>query len=233
MQQATRLPETIQLPGEGPLADQLFHYLRRAIVQGSVPAGARMREVDIAARAKVSRTPVVQALRRLEAAGLLRETRNGLQVRDLSADELSEACEVRDDLEALASQKAAFTRTELDLSLLEELCRRFEAGIGGEVAAMVELNHRFHEAVWDAARNSYLRDNLQQTRDLIERLDSTTLADERRQCEALEEHRAILGAIADRDPDRARALTLAHFHAATAIRVLSRREQTRRDLQDT
>ncbi|MFJ6686765.1 GntR family transcriptional regulator [Streptomyces werraensis] len=235
MQNATAmgsLPETINLPGNEPRADELYQYLRKAIVRGDLPSGTRIKEEDLARRAKVSRTPVIRALRRLEATGLLRESHKGLHVSDLSADELADVCEVRDGLEALAARKAAATRTELDLAVLEELTHRFEAALEGDVSEIVDLNHRFHDGVWEAARNTYLRDNLQQTRDLIERLDSTTLSSSVRQHEALEEHRAILAAIAARDADQAYELTMRHFKAATALRVLSRREQARRHLGD-
>ncbi|MEV0381591.1 GntR family transcriptional regulator [Nonomuraea sp. NPDC050643] len=217
----------ITLPGTRPIADELYEYLRHAITRGELPAGVRVVEGDIAARANVSRTPAGQALRRLQSDGLLRASQHGLLVNELSADELSETCTVRDSLEALAARLAASTRTDLDLALMEELTERFEAAMGGDVAEIVELNHAFHDAVWDAARNSFLRRSLQQTRSLIERLNSTTLSSEARQKQALAEHREILAAIAARDADTAERVTLQHFHKATAIRILSKRVQTR------
>ncbi|MCG5215199.1 GntR family transcriptional regulator [Streptosporangium sp. KLBMP 9127] len=218
----------ITLPGKKPIADELYEYLRNAIVHGKLPAGMRVVEGDIAARANVSRTPVGQALRHLQSDALLRASRHGLLVNELSADELSEACTVRDSLEALAARLAASARTDLDIALLEELTEQFEAAIGGDVSEIVELNHAFHDAVWDAARNSFLRRNLMQTRSLIERLNSTTLSAEARQRQALGEHRAILAAIIARDADVAEAVTLEHFHKATAMRILSKRAQARR-----
>lgn len=236
----------ITLPGRGSLADELFAYLRDAIVRGELAPGARVVEGEIAARARVSRTPVGQALRRLQSADLLRASRHGLVVNELSADELAEACVVRDALEALAARLAAATRTDLDLALLEELTERFARAVGeartgaaegaevaeaaevAEVAEIVALNHAFHEAVWDAARNTFLRRQLHQTRCLIERLDSTTLATGERQRQALAEHRSILAAIRERDADRAESTTLEHFRRATAIRLLSKRAATRR-----
>jgi DNA-binding GntR family transcriptional regulator len=220
------LPD-IRLENKGSIADELFDYMRDAIVRGGMNAGERVVEADIAARANVSRTPVGQALRRLEAAGLLRATRRGLVVNELSPDELVEACTVRDSLEALAARLAAATRTDLDVALLEELNDQFAEALGGDVVRMVALNHEFHDVVWDAARNSYLKRNLLETRCLIERLNSTTFRSEVRQREALAEHRAIVDAIRDRDADRAEAVTLAHFRKATAARVLSVRARTR------
>ncbi|MEU7987679.1 GntR family transcriptional regulator [Streptosporangium canum] len=217
----------ITLPGNRPIADELYDYLRHAIIRGELAEGIRVVEGDIATRANVSRTPAGQALRRLQSDGLLRASQHGLLVNELSADELSETCTVRDSLEALAARLAASTRTDLDVALLEELTERFEAAIGGDVSEIVELNHAFHDAVWDAARNSALRRFLLQTRSLIERLNSTTLSSEARQRQALDEHRAILAAIAARDADTAESVALQHFHKATAIRILSKRVRTR------
>lgn len=217
----------ITLPGLKSIADELFDHLRDAIVRNQIPAGTRVVEEIIAARANVSRTPVGQALRRLQATGLLRASQHGLVVSELSADELSEACTVRDSLEALAARLAASTRTDLDVALLEEVTGRFEAAIGGDVQEVVALNHAFHEIVWDAARNTFLKKNLEVTRSLIERLNSTTLASEARQRDALGEHQAIVDAIVARDADRAESATLEHFHKASAMRVLSKRAEGR------
>ncbi|HUR04894.1 MAG TPA: GntR family transcriptional regulator [Nonomuraea sp.] len=217
----------IALPGNRPIADELYEYLRQAIIRGELPAGMRVVEGDIATRANVSRTPAGQALRRLQSDGLLQASQHGLLVNELSVDELSETCTVRDALEALAARLAASTRTDLDVALLQELTERFEAAIGGDVSEVVELNHAFHDAVWDAARNSALKRFLQQTRSLIERLNSTTLNSEARQKQALDEHRAILEAITARDADTAERVTLQHFHKATAIRILSKRVKPR------
>ncbi|WP_051342979.1 GntR family transcriptional regulator [Pseudonocardia spinosispora] len=225
---ASTEPEpAIALPGIRSIAEELFDHLRDAIVRNEIPAGTRVVEEIVATRANVSRTPVGQALRRLQATGLLRASQHGLVVNELSADELSETCTVRDTLEALAARLAAASRTDLDVALLEEATSRFEAAIGGEVSEIVELNHMFHEIVWEAARNTYLKQNLELTRSLIERLNSTTLASEERQREALREHRAIVDAIIARDADLAESTTREHFRKATAIRVLSKRAEGR------
>jgi DNA-binding GntR family transcriptional regulator len=219
--------EPITLPRVRPIADELYEHLRSAIVRNEIPADTRVVEDVIAERANVSRTPVGQALRRLESAGLLRATRRGLVVNELSADELSDACTVRDSLEALAARLAAATHTDLDVALMEELTKQFEAAIGGDVRQIVDLNHQFHDVVWDAARNSFLKRNLENTRWLIERLNSTTLGSETRQREALSEHQAIIAAIAARDADAAEAASQKHFRKASAMRILSRRAEAR------
>ena len=215
--------DQIELPGKKPIADELYEYLRLAIMRGEFAAGERVVEEIVAARAGVSRTPAGQALRRLQSVDLLRASPQGLVVNELSIDELAEACTVRDALEALAAQLAASSRSELDLGLLDELNRQFESAIGGDIEYVLELNHAFHDAVWDAARNNFLKRNLLHTRSIIERLDSTTLRTVDRQREALAEHQAIAAAIASRDPDAAHAAAFDHFRKATSIRIISQR----------
>jgi DNA-binding GntR family transcriptional regulator len=218
----------VQLPNEKALAEELFEAVRDEIVSGRLRAGTRLTDRDIATWAGVSRTPTaVKALALLQGSGLLRESPSGgLVINALSTDDLSNACVVRDELEALAARIAASTRTDLDIAMLRELTQRFEAAIGGPVADIVELNHAFHNAVWKASRNDHLQRTLRHTRYLIERLDSTTLSSEARQRQALQEHRAILDAITARDSDMAQHVTRDHFNKATAIRVL---DQAHRD----
>jgi DNA-binding GntR family transcriptional regulator len=215
----------IVLPGVKPLAEELYDYLRDAIVCSEIPSGTRVVEDVIATRAKVSRTPVGRALRRLHETGLLRETRNGLVVNELSADELAETCTVRDTLEALAARLAAATRTDLDVAMMEEVLRRCAATDAGNVQELVQLNYTFHSLVWDAARNSYLKKMLSATRPLIERLDSTTIEAEASQRDVLTEHRALLEAIVARDANAAEKQTLEHFRRLSAQRVLAKRTQ--------
>jgi DNA-binding GntR family transcriptional regulator len=219
---------TIRLPGARPLADELYDHLREAIVRGELAPNERVIEEVVATRAQVSRTPVREALHRLEVDGLLRTSARGTTVVEFSAEELAEACGVRDALEALAARLAATARSDLDLTMLDELTGELEAAIGGDVAQILDLNHEFHDVVWDAARNGFLKRQLALVRALIERRDSTTLATEERQREALSEHRAILSALAAGDADAAEAATLNHFHRASARRILARRAAARR-----
>ncbi|MBS1861800.1 MAG: GntR family transcriptional regulator [Actinobacteria bacterium] len=209
--------------GSNSIGDELYEQLRAAIISGQIPPNARIVETDISEQYQVSRTPVRQALQRLKQAGLLRESARALVVSEFSTEELKDFCAVRDNLESLAAQLAASSRTEVDLMLLEEIQGLFEKSIGGEIAEVVRLNHEFHNAVWEASRNRFLKDQLIHIRGLIERIDTTTLDTEERQRQALGEHRAIYDALVARDEEQARLAALKHFNHATAKRLLSRR----------
>lgn len=209
-----------------PAGDDLYDKLRTAIINGQMPPSSRIVEEEISHRYSVSRTPVRQALHRLRLDGLIRESFRALVVSEFTAEELASFCVVRDDLEALAARLAAGGRTDLDLLAMDEVLQRFVAEIGGELAGIVQLNHDFHNIVWDGARNAFLHRQLGLVRDLIERFDSTTLATEERQRQALGEHRAIFEALQARDEDAAYAATHDHFRRATALRLLSKRAGT-------
>jgi DNA-binding GntR family transcriptional regulator len=210
------------------MADELYDHLRDQITRGQLAPNERIVEEVIASRAHVSRTPVREALHRLEVDGLIRVTPGGTRVSEFSADELADACNVRDALEALAARLAASNRTEMDLAMLEEVTAGFERAIGGDVSDVIDLNHEFHDIVWEASRNAYLKRQLGLVRALIERRDSTTLVTESRQHEVLAEHRAILAALAASDADAAETAALVHFHRASARRVLTKRAAARR-----
>lgn len=218
---------TIKLQGERPIADELHDKLRDAIIRGELAPNARVTEEVVALRANVSRTPVREALHRLEVDGLIRTSARGATVVEFTAEELAETCAVRDHLEGLAARLGAAQHTDLDLVMLDELTAEFEAAFGGDVARIIDLNHEFHEIVWGAARNAFLRTQLARVRALIERRDSTTLGTDERQREALAEHRAIVEAFRAGDPDAAEAAAREHFHRASARRVLTRRAAQR------
>jgi DNA-binding GntR family transcriptional regulator len=215
--------------GSVSMGDELYEELRAAIISGQIPPNSRIVETEISQRYDVSRTPVRQALQRLKQAGLLRESARALVVSEFSTEELKEFCAVRDELESLAAQLAASGRTELDLVLMEEIQNLYEKAIGSDPAEVLRLNHEFHNAVWEAARNRFLEEQLTHVRGLIERMDTTTLDTEERQRQALEEHRAIYDALVARDAEQARLAALLHFNRATARRVLARRASNNSD----
>jgi DNA-binding GntR family transcriptional regulator len=217
----------IKLPGERSRADELYEWLYGAILSGELRPSERLVETTIAELASVSRTPVREALHRLEVDGLVNQGSNGLEVNGFSLDELSDLCAVRETLEGMAGELAAAARSSLELETLRRITAE-ETEMVGEaqddriVARRVELNHLFHETIWRASRNHYLAGELQTLRGLIERRQDSTLREPERHGEAVAEHIAILHAIEARDADEAGALSRAHFRHAMAIRLLGR-----------
>src|SRR6266567_63643 len=103
----------IVLPGKRSKAEELYEFLHNAILECQIEPNERIIEEQIAALASVSRTPVREAIRRLEADNLVQDTGQGLVIVAVTPDELAEFCAVREVLEGLASRLAALARSEI------------------------------------------------------------------------------------------------------------------------
>src|SRR3954468_1534576 len=136
--------------------------IREAILDGELAAGARLKEDELAARLEVSRTPVREALRRLEVEGLVvHEAKRGAAVRSYSAEELDDMYRLRALLEGYAARRAAERMTPEVLEQLRASCRRFERLAGRRGASIRDLareNMIFHECVLLAAGDERLAD---------------------------------------------------------------------------
>ena len=210
----------MHLPTKVSRSGVLYNLLREAILNGELGPGERLVEDAIAREAKVSRTPVREALHRLESDGLVQPSSQGVVVTAHSEDELYDLCIARLGIEGLVARLAAGARTELDVAnfdhIIEETRR---ATTLADVPRLVELNHAFHEAVWRAGRNRYLANELRLLRSLIERLQPTTLRVRSRQLEAYRQHLDLADAVRHGDASGAEAIARRHFETAMAIRL--------------
>jgi DNA-binding GntR family transcriptional regulator len=214
--------EPTTLPGTRSRAQELYNWLRAAILAGELRPHERLVETTIADLASVSRTPVREALHRLEVDGLVGEGEGGgLEVIGFSLDELADLCAVRETLEGMATELAAVSRSELELATLRSIVATEEDLVGdeGAVEHLIELNHSFHETLWRSARNRYLADELKHLRSLIERLQESTLRSRERLEQAISEHKAIVDALEQRDANAAGMLARLHFRNAMATRL--------------
>jgi DNA-binding GntR family transcriptional regulator len=216
---------SIHLPGRQSRARELHAALREAILDGTLHAGDRLVEEQIAELASVSRTPVREAIRRLEAEGLIEDSGSGAVAVTLGADALAEICEVREALEGLACRLAARGGTEMTILTLEDLIARWAACVesNASVEEFVRLNNAFHETIWQASGNSYLTEQLKVLRARIELSGHTTLRDPERLAEATAEHAELFGAIRDHNPEQAAELAGRHFRKAMALRLAASR----------
>jgi DNA-binding GntR family transcriptional regulator len=193
--------------------------LLEAIDSGAYPPGTRLIETELAARFGVSRTPVRQALSRLEAQGIAaRDARGGLVVATLDYDQLGELYEVREMAEALAARLAARHASPTEIGLLDDLVAadRLRAD---DVAALAHSNKVFHQQLHRASHNRYLVQTLGAMRRSLSLLSGTTLGSPGRGAESVEEHAAIVAAIAARDEDGAEAAARRHITNALRARL--------------
>lgn len=211
-----------------PDRDAIFAALRQEIIDGSLPPGSALREVALAERFGVSRTPVRDVLARLEHAGLAARVARGLEVAALDPQAVVQVYDMRILLEVEASGQAAQERSVRDVLRLQALLERDLALDDPEDAVRVQSNLEFHRAVWCAAHNPVLEDLLDRLSDHLVHAPRSTLSVGTRWEEALAEHRRLVTAIEARDAEAARSTAREHFETARAIRMELLREMVAR-----
>jgi DNA-binding GntR family transcriptional regulator len=199
-------------------ADYVYETLRDAISDGRIGVGERIREEEIARNLGVSRTPVREALHRLQQRGLLAfGAGRGLTVAALSQHQVLQLYAMREILEGSAARFAALHATAPEIGLLWRLQKElFNAE--HEATALVALNRRLHQAIYEAAHNEYLLQTLSVLHDSFALLNSTTFRVPSRRPESDEEHRQIVEAIEQRNADRAESVAREHIRQAQRTR---------------
>jgi DNA-binding GntR family transcriptional regulator len=198
----------------GSRADFVFESLRDAIWDGRIARGVRIREEEIAHVLGVSRTPVREALQRLQQRGLLMiGAGRGLVVAELTHHQVLELYGIREILEGSAARFAAQHATEAEVAIITRLQRDLRH-VKTDPLAIVRLNRQFHQAIYHAAHNQYL---VQALESLNDSLALTTFRMPKRR-ESDEEHRKIVLAIEKRDPDEAERAARAHIRNAQITR---------------
>ena len=200
-------------------ADQVYEKVLQAIRSGRYQPGERIREVELAGWLEVSRTPVREALRRLESDGLLTfESWRGVVVSDLNRQQVSELYAMREVLEGAAARMAARHIDDAEIELLDLLLEQSEAAVD-DPQRLAKLNRKLHQTIYVAAHNQYLLQTLKQQENAIALLRGTTFASPGRADTAANEHRAIVEAICDRDADAAEAAARVHIANAQRARL--------------
>ncbi len=199
-------------------SESAYVRIREAIREGGLAPGERLTEVDLAARFGVSRTPVRQAIARLEAEGLLtHEARRGLTVTRPDHQQVVELYVMREVLEGAAARLAAQHASETEIAAMAEIVEGEPAAFG-DGAALATVNQRLHGLLYLAAHNRYLLRSLEQLGATMSLLP-TLLTRGGRAEQAHAEHRAMLKAIVKRDGDAAEAAARKHARAAQKHRL--------------
>ncbi len=202
-----------------------YRKLKNAIQSGTLAPGTRIREMEIAERFAISRTPVRDAIRRLEADGMISFVpRQGAVVSRLDHQETMELYDLREVLEGTAAGFAARHASAAEIAELEELVAS-EEPIHDDPEQLAELNRIFHSVLYRAAHNRYLERALLNLRDSMALLGGTSLRVAGRYETAHEEHDTIVRAIARRDAETAETAARAHIRNAQRARLKLMREQ--------
>jgi len=202
-----------------PRGEQAYQHIRAAIQEHRLMPGDRLREAELAEAIGLSRTPVREALARLESDGLIvNDSTRGLVVTELDYNMVSELYYMREVLEGTAARLAAQHASEVELTIVDEICDQYGRSLDDGTALAVK-NRQFHEALYRCAHNRYLLKTLTLLHDALALLGESMLHDRARAERTLAEHAAIVQAIKDRDPDRAERATRDHIRLAQTERL--------------
>lgn len=208
----------------GTDAQTVYEDLRGQILSGALPPGTPLREIALAERFGVSRTPVREALSRLQQDRLLAPGGRGMQVRSIDPHEVVQVYDMRVLLEAEAAGQAAHSRGDADLMRLEGLLARDRALTDLDDATRTRTNLEFHSAIWEATHNPVLLDLLERLSIHLVHAPRSTLSVGDRWTTALDEHARLVAAVRGRDEQAAREIARQHMTTAREIRLALLRE---------
>lgn len=197
----------------------IYTRLVEAIEEGDLPPGTRLREAELAERYSVSRTPIREALKRLESQGLaVHEPNRGVVVAQLDHDQLNELYVIRTVLEGTVARLAAQHATKPEIELLQEMVENDRANAQDPVALSAS-NRAFHRRLTAASHNRFLVSQIEHMKQALLLLGGSTFSDPIRRQAAIDEHAAIVEAVAQRDSDAADMLARRHIEAAHKARL--------------
>ena len=207
----------VKLDSYKPLREIVFESMREAIIGGVLKPGERLMEIQLAEEMGVSRTPVREAIRKLELEGLVvMIPRKGAYVAEVSLKDLANVFEIRAALEGLAASLAAERVTDDEVEKMERLLL-YKEGENQTIEDIVITDTDFHAMVYNASRNERLVQMLENLREQIQRFRATSLAVPGRVRDAIEEHRAIVEALARHDMEGAKELAEGHIASAESV----------------
>ena len=196
-----------------------YTLILEAIEGGVYAPGARLVESELAERLGVSRTPVREALQRLETQAMLTRDGRSLIVATLDHNQLAELYVVRSELEGLSARLAARHASIEEIRVLRRMVQDDMALLGGDPAALSRANKRFHRQIQLASHNRFLVQQLDLVHRSMALMAKTSFAAEGRDEAALAEHAEIVEAIAAQDGDRACAAVKDHLSHAFETRL--------------
>jgi DNA-binding GntR family transcriptional regulator len=204
--------------GGDSLPDFVYGKLRSAIRNQELKPGDRLREVQLAERLGVSRTPVREALKRLEADGLTRVAPpRGFVVTELTHRRVMELYAMREILAGVSARFAAEQASPMEIQTLQELVA--QQGTAKDATAAARLNNRLREAITSAAHNEFLTRATNSLNDALELLGTTTYSVPGRIESGWKENKKIVEAIARRNGAVAEEAARLHVRNAAKLRV--------------
>lgn len=211
----------LNLDNYKPLRDVVFENLREAILEGKLTPGQRLMEVQLAEQLGVSRTPVREAIRKLELEGLVvMLPRKGAYVANMSLKDILDVLEIRASLEGLAASLAAERISPEDIKELEKIANEFEESTEhADVETLLRKDVEFHECIFKAANNKKLHQLITSLWEQVYRFRVTYISDYDSSVNIINEHKLILQAIKDGDVDVAKKYATEHIEKAEQFMI--------------
>ena len=189
------------------IADQIFEQLERDILTGKYPKGEVLSELRLSAELGVSRTPIREAVRRLEQENILKETGRGMVVIGISREDMLDMYEIRLRIEGLAARRAAANISDEQLKQMEETLDLQSFYIdkqeGDSAEQIRDMDSRFHELLYEGSGSRAFHETLSALHRKIMKYRSASVSKHSRALLSLEEHRAIYKALAAHDSEAA------------------------------
>lgn len=202
-----------------PIREEIYHRLKQDIISGRCSEGTRLVEAELAEQMQVSRTPVREAIRKLESDGLVEALpRRGVVVTSLKASDIIEIYRIRQALEVLAFQAASERITDEELAAVHLCLERSKIHLAeGNCQAFYDDSESFTDLMVLACKMPRVIQLIDTYRVQLRRFRRVTLSRPLRQKQALEEHLAIFGAVTARDVERVGYLVRDHLDHALEV----------------
>ncbi len=206
------------------LAEQVFERLEHEILTGVYSRGELLTETKLVADLAVSRTPIREALHRLEQEHIIEITTKGILILGVTEQDLSDIFEIRLRIEGLASRNVARRITEEELSELKETLELQEFYVGKQDPDHIKtMDSKFHQLIYRFSGSTVLYDTLMPLHKKVKKYRRASVENSDRARQSIEEHRAIYEAIAARNEDLAEKSTILHIANAKDY-ILTKKE---------
>jgi DNA-binding GntR family transcriptional regulator len=201
------------LPDRKSLGEHVFDNLRKAIIRGELPSGKRIVESRIAASMNISRTPVREAIHKLEREGLLNKLpKGGFVVLGITRESIEETFGIRSVLESYAARLAAVQHQKGDLTALERKIDEFQDYLQqNRLKALPRINTEFHDCLYALSRSPRLIKMINELRDPIYRFRRIILLDKSLAKRSNADHQQMVRQIRKRDADSVEKLVKEHI----------------------
>lgn len=203
----------LEINSHRPLREIVYEELKMQILTGKIAPGARLMEVELAESMGVSRTPVREAIRKLEKEGLVTiEPRRGAYASRISVKDMVDILEVRQDMEGLAAYLASSRMTPQQMKKLEEISEEYDKAVkDGNMTDMIKYDSAFHNLIVESCNNSILMMMINKLQELVLRFRYIYYDNFKSAEKMPEEHRIIMNAICEGRAGEAREAADAHI----------------------